>query len=109
MFVVRITKKFNEEFKRLNKLHKDRIIKMIRRLESEGLNAVKILTNFNNFILCEMKSHKPPYRLYIIYDQGDKIFYVFKWEHKDKQEEFLSQLNASFNEAIIKIMKELRF
>ena len=99
MFKVISSEPFKKRVKRLNKEHKARIKKFIEKLEREGLHALKILYTKGK-ILGEMKSMRPPYRLYVIYDQEDKTFYVLRWEHKSKQEKVVNELKRKLEEGI---------
>ena len=92
MFKIISSLAFLKRVKRLNRIHKNRIKNLIEKLEREGIHATKILSSYKDYVLCEMKSSNPPYRLYIIYDQKEKIFYILEWEHKNKQRKIIRQL-----------------
>ena len=92
MFRIVSSPAFIKRIKRLNRIHKNRIKSLIEKLEEEGIHATKILSSYKDYVLCEMKSSNPPYRLYAIYDQKEKIFYVLEWEHKNKQRKIIRQL-----------------
>lgn len=67
---------------------------LIRKLESMGNNALKILAVEDFYVLAELKVHKPPYRMYVIYNQKTNVHYLVDWEHKSKQEEIISKISG---------------
>jgi len=73
---------------------------MIEKLKKLGKNAVKILDVQDNYLLTEMKRNNPPYRLYIIIDQKNDIYYITEWEHKKEQEKIISELKQKLSLAI---------
>ncbi len=91
-FTIVSTPAFMRRVKKLKKDHKNRIKKFIEKIEKEGLHTLKILTTQNDYILGEIKSSKPPYRLYVVYDQKTKIFYALLWESKNKQKKIIRKL-----------------
>ena len=100
MFKVVSSKAFLNRIKKLSKDHKRRIKKFIEKIERKGIHATKIITSHEDYVLCEMKSKKPPYRLYIVYDQKSKVFYILRWEHKNKQKIIIDKLNQKLKGGI---------
>jgi len=47
-----------------------------------------------------MKVKRPPYRLYVIVDQKNKIFYLVEWEHKNHQRKIIDKLKNKLSSAI---------
>jgi len=76
------------------------ILNFFDRLSEQGANAVKILYVIDNYILSEMKSHNPPYRLYIVLDQSEDKLYIVGWEHKNKQQQVIEKMKLKIKAAI---------
>ena len=99
-FKIFSSQRFFDRVKKLNRTHKKRIKKLIEKIEEEGIHATKIIASHGDYILCEMKSKKPSYRMYIIYNQKLKTFYVMGWEHKNKQRMIINKLNKKLKDGI---------
>ena len=82
------------------KSHARIILKLIQKLERMGKNTLKILDVQDQYLLCEMKVMKPPYRLYVIADQKSNKYYVVEWEHKQKQEKIIKELKNKLSLAV---------
>lgn len=82
------------------KSHLKLIFKLAKKLEIMGKNSLKILTVIDNYILCEMKVMRPPYRLYVIVDQSTDKYYFADWAHKQKQEKVIMDLTEKLAQAI---------
>ena len=80
--------------------HAERIRKMISRLRKDGKSAVKILDVEGNYVLGEMKSHRPPYRLYVVFNEKKDTCYVVDWKHKKEQENTISELKLRLSLAL---------
>lgn len=92
---------FQEKLSRIkDKSHINLISKLIKKLAAMGKNALKILTVIDNYLLCEMKVMRPPYRLYVIVDQSSEKYYVADWEHKQKQEKAIGELREKLAQAV---------
>ena len=65
-----------------------------------GKNSLKILDVENQYLLCEMKVKRPPYRLYVILNQKETKFYIVDWEHKGNQEKVIKELRKKLSLAI---------
>ncbi len=64
-----------------------------------GKNAIKLLHVRDKYILGEIKFMRPPYRLYVIFNQENEAFYIVRWEHKEKQQKVINQLMAKLEYA----------
>jgi hypothetical protein len=74
--------------------HKAVILMLKRKLGRLGISALKILAVEGNYVIAELKAHRPPYRLYVAYDQQHSVFYLVEWEHKSKQDEIISKIKG---------------
>ncbi|MBI5347428.1 MAG: hypothetical protein HZB66_02365 [Candidatus Aenigmarchaeota archaeon] len=83
-----------------NKKEKEIIYKLINKVRNLGKNALKILDVRDQYLLCEMKVKRPPYRLYVMVDQSKDIFYIVDWEHKQKQEKVINELRKKLYTAL---------
>ncbi len=106
-YIVKPVLSFERELRKLNPQHKSRIRKLIEKVEKEGLHSLRILSMQGNYILGEVKSRRPPYRLYVIYDQKTKIFFVVKWAHKNEQQRTINTLQRKLQEALDLGIEEL--
>lgn len=96
-----LTESFRKSYSKIkDKGQKKIILNFFDRLSEQGANAVKILYIIDNYILSEMKSHSPPYRLYIVLDQSEDKFYIVGWEHKDKQQHVIEKMKLKLKAAI---------
>lgn len=86
------TQEFLAKLKRLKKDHKQLILKDIRKLRTQRMNAIKILNVAGPYVLGEIKHKKPPYRLYVVIDQEAEICAVVEWAHKKEQREIIEKL-----------------
>jgi len=77
------------------------ILKAKEKLERMGEKAMKILYSRGNYKLGEIKYKKPPYRLYIIYDQEDTTFYLVSWAHKKYQDKVLQKMKKDLKDILI--------
>lgn len=92
-FEVIITPSFQKEIENINdKKQLELICKSIEKIERMGKNAIKLLHVRNKYILGEIKFMRPPYRLYVIFNQENETFYIVRWEHKEKQQKVINQL-----------------
>ena len=99
-FDIIITPLLQKKLENLSKDHIKIIWDKIKKLKEHGLNAVKVLFILDRYLLCEIKLHRPPYRLYVIFNQEKKTFYIVDWEHKEKQEKIINKLKEKIKEAI---------
>ena len=97
------TEEFKRKVQRLKKDHKKLILKDIRKLRTQKMNAIKILRVVGPYVLGEIKHKKPPYRLYVVVDQEEDVCVVVEWAHKKEQQEIIDKLQRDAE----KIMKEL--
>jgi len=97
------TEEFKRKVKRLKKDHKELILKDVRKLRTQRMNAIKILRVVGPYVLGEIKHKKPPYRLYVVIDQEADTCAVVEWAHKKEQQEVIDKLQRDAE----KIMKEL--
>ena len=104
-FEVVITFNLKKKIKSINKDHRRFILKAFQKIKKMGLNALKILKAYENYLLCEIKFKKPPYRLYVIVDQKEKTFFLVEWEHKKNQKRILDILSKSLKNGIKKIIE----
>ena len=82
-------------------------LKIIALASSNGRReARKILKVHENYILGEIKYKKPPYRLYVIVDQKEKIFLLVDWEHKENQEKIIKILMKNLKHGIYKMFEK---
>ena len=96
-----LTPSFQEKIKGNNyRSHLNIIQKLVKKLESMGKNALKILDVEKNYLLCEMKVMRPPYRLYVIVEQKENKYYIVDWEHKDNQEKIINELKGKLGLAL---------
>ena len=98
-FTVVITPSLQNELEKLDKTHVKIILKKFQKIRSNGLNTLKILRIRGNYLLCESKSRRPPYRLYVIVNQKKLVFYLVKWEHKKNQQKVIKELSGFLDEA----------
>lgn len=82
-----------------DKSHLELIIKSIEKIERLGTNVMKFLHIRKNYILGEIKFLRPPYRLYVVFDQSSQEFYIVNWTHKKKQERVIDQLKKKLDHA----------
>ena len=82
------------------KSHKKIISSLVKKLETMGKNSLKILDVENQYLLCEMKVKRPPYRLYVVVNQKETKFYIVDWEHKGNQEKVIKELRKKLSLAI---------
>jgi hypothetical protein len=100
-YEVILTESFRKAYSKIKDGGQKRIIlNFFDRLSEQGANAVKILYLIDHYILSEMKSHSPPYRLYIILDQSENKFYIVGWVHKDKQQQTIEKMKFKLKAAI---------
>ncbi|RLJ02985.1 MAG: hypothetical protein DRP11_02110, partial [Candidatus Aenigmatarchaeota archaeon] len=104
-----ISPELQRKIKSLNKEHRNLILKAFRKIKKMGLNAVTILRAHDNYLLCEIKYKKPPYRLYVTVDQKEKIFILCGWEHKEKQERMKNTLSKNIKEGVYEILRQNLF
>ena len=84
-YPVVLTPSFEKEIKKIkDKKQLQLILKGKEKIAKLGLNALDPLYVRENFLLGEIKYKKPPYRLYVIYDKSNKVFYLITWKHKEK-------------------------
>lgn len=76
------------------------ISNLIIKLEKMGKNALKTLDVEDYYLLCEMKTMKPPYRLYVIVNEKTNTFYIVDWEHKERQNKVINELKNKLSLAI---------
>jgi mRNA-degrading endonuclease RelE of RelBE toxin-antitoxin system len=98
-FTTFLVPSFEKELRKLDRTHRIIILNRFRKIRKSGLHALKILRVKGNYLLCEVKVKKPPYRLYVFVDQERKIFYLARWEHKNKQEKVIKSLSKRLEEA----------
>ncbi len=101
-----ISPNLERKLKSLKKDHGRLILKAFRKIKKMGLNAIKILKIHENYILGEIKYKKPPYRLYVIVDQKEKIFLLVDWEHKENQEKIIRILLKNLKHGIYEILEK---
>ena len=82
------------------KSHARMIYRLIKKLRRLGKNAVKILDVEDYYLLAEMKTKRPPYRLYIIINQRNDTYYVVEWAHKEQQEKIINELKYKLSLAV---------
>ena len=80
--------------------HLEVIFKLIKKLERLGESSVKILDAQGKYLLGEMRSKEPPYRLYVIIDREKKIIFAVDWEHKEHQKRIISKLRGGLSSMI---------
>jgi len=107
MHEIVITQTFKRELERIGKDHLKRILQLLEKLRKEGKNALKILDVEGKFILGELKSKKPPYRLYIYVDQENDVYYVVSWEHKKVQKKIITKLKEKLRLALFTSLEEI--
>jgi len=100
---------FEQEIKKIELSHRKRILTLIRKIESSGLNALKILKVKGKYLLAEVKSKQPPYRLYVFVDQEKKIFYIAKWEHKKEQKRIVKKLSKILEKSLEQGLEQILF
>ena len=89
---------YDEEFQEQlhgikEKTHKQRIKKILETVEKQGLKCLKYLRNGRKgYKIYEYKLHKPPYRLYFLYDEPEDTLYVMIWAHKKYQQKIINKL-----------------
>lgn len=89
------------EIKRINdKKQLELILKAKERITIRGKDALKILYVREEYMIGEIKHKKPPYRLYVIYDQKDEIFYLALWAHKKSQERIIQRMKTGLENAL---------
>jgi mRNA-degrading endonuclease RelE of RelBE toxin-antitoxin system len=91
---------FQKKLEKINKAHLKIILKLIKKLERMGKNALKILDVEEYYLLCEMKVMRPPYRLYVIVNQKTNEYYIAEWEHKEKQNKVIGELKHKLSLAV---------
>ena len=100
-FKVEIKPSFEKEIYKMPKDHQRRVLKFIDKLEMMGRNALnRVLDVKGKYLLAEMKSNKPPYRLYVYFDQEINVFYIVAWEHKKQQEKIINELRSKMKDTI---------
>jgi len=100
-YEVLLTETFKRRYQKIkNGKQKEIILKFFDKLRDKGTNAIKILYLVENYILGEMKSYEPPYRLYVVLDQEDSKFYIIDWEHKNRQQQIIVRLKSKLKTAI---------
>ena len=82
------------------KSHAKIILALLGKLKTHGKGALKILDVADQYLLCEMKVMRPPYRLYVIVDQSANKFYAADWEHKERQRKIIDQLRYKMSLAV---------
>jgi len=100
MLTVILLPSFQKKLEEMNKAHLKIILKLIKKLERMGMNALKILDVEEHYLLCEMKVMKPPYRLYVIVNQKTNKYYIAEWEHKEKQSKIIGELKYKLSLAV---------
>lgn len=80
--------------------HIELIYRDIRKIRRSGLNVLKILKVVGRYLLTEVKHHRPPYRLYVVVDQGSNIFVPVDWAHKKDQERIINRLSSEMKNII---------
>src|SRR3989338_9165942 len=80
--------------------HAKIILSLIEKLKYHGKDSLKILDVTDQYLLCEMKVMKPPYRLYVVVDQSSNKFYVAAWDHKERQRKIIDQLRYKMSLAV---------
>ena len=100
MLTVVLLPSFQKKLKEINKAHLKIILKLIKKLERMGKNALKILDVEEHYLLCEMKVMKPPYRLYVIVNEKANKYYIAEWEHKEKQNKVIGELKHKLSLAL---------
>ena len=86
------------------------ILKSIEKIKRMGKNCLKMLHVRNQYLLCEIKFKRPPYRLYVITNQEDGKFYIVRWAHKDDQEKVINEIKIKLENVFkmgIKNLSEL--
>lgn len=91
---------FEKKLLTLSKPHAERIYKMINRLRESGMSSLKILDSEENYILAEMRSFSPPYRLYVVADTASEKYYLLDWVHKEQQTKAIRALKEKLSLAI---------
>ncbi|CAG0966704.1 hypothetical protein METP2_01137 [Methanosarcinales archaeon] len=92
-FEVIIVPSFQKEIESIKeKRQLELMCKSIEKIERMGKNAIKLLHVREKYILGEIKFMRPPYRLYVIFNQENEKFYIVRWEHKEKQQKVINQL-----------------
>jgi len=92
-FEVIIVPSFQKEIEVIKeKRQLELICKSIEKIERMGKNAIKLLHVRDKYVLGEIKFMRPPYRLYVIFNQENEKFYIVRWEHKEKQQKVINQL-----------------
>jgi len=76
------------------------ILKAKEKIRIMGEKAMKILYSKGNYKLGEIKYKRPPYRLYIIYDQNDNTFYLTSWAHKKSQDRIIEKMKKDLKEVL---------
>ncbi len=86
------------------------ILKSMEKIKRMGKNCLKILHIRDNYLLGEIKFKRPPYRLYVITNQGDGKFFIVRWAHKEDQQKVINELKGKLENVFkmgIKNMSEL--
>src|SRR3989344_3291085 len=90
---------FQEKLSRIkDKAHLNLIYKLTKKLSVMGKSALKILSVADNYLLCELKVMRPPYRLYVVADQATERYYPLAWEHKQNQDKIISELKEKLEQ-----------
>ena len=89
------------EIKRINdKKQLELILKAKEKITISGKDALKVLYVREKYMIGEIKYKKPPYRLYVIYDQKDETFYLAMWAHKKSQEKIIQRMKKGLENAL---------
>lgn len=90
-----------KKIKRINnKKQLELILKAEEKIARSGKDALKILYVRENYMIGEIKYKKPPYRLYVIYDQENETSYLALWAHKKSQEKIIQKMKKGLENAL---------
>ena len=84
---------------KLTKQHALIVLALKRKLERMGEHALKRLDTEGEWMLGEMKLHRPPYRLYVFADTKNRKYYLVMWEHKDVQQKIINELRLKLHQS----------
>ncbi len=90
----------NKLEKSKNKIFAKTIKKIKAKIERMGTNALKPLYVRDEYLLGEVKVKRPPYRLYVIVDNKEKVYYLVDWEHKEAQQKVIEELKRKISLAL---------
>lgn len=102
-FTVKLIPSLQKEIQRIKDKKQLRMIQKGKdKITKLGLNALNILYVRNKFVLGEVKYKRPPYRLYVIYDKSQKVFFLISWVHKKQQRIIIEKLKETVEKLLIR-------